>query len=460
MSIREAASFGRWRSLPSWAALIANPMAATREIHAAYGPYVTLAYPFSKPSNPNVLGCIADVELYRAVLSSPDVWRGVNISFRGLRGYAPQRLSAGMTRMRGARAAHYRHLIGPPLKRPAVATLSPQMAAVADELVAAWPRDVPTNLLTLAEHLMQELAISLLFGDDRARGMPIAKMIARQGNAARLIPGREFLAWARVAATQERLLLEWAEHKRGNLDAKDILSIIVNNPDENGRLPDREIIGGLTSFIFGATFETCQNGIAWTLILLAQHPQIAGQLADEIIGALQGAPPTIDRVGQLPLLDAVIKEGLRLLPPVPLQIRRSLVPTNLGGVEMKAGTHLLLSGHLINRNANMYPDPNRFVPARWRDLDPSAYDYTVFGAGGRMCPGAVFASQLAKISLSAILSRYRVDMVRGARIDYRNRVTLSPYPGVPVILRNVSVPPAATPISGGIHDLVHLPQAA
>jgi cytochrome P450 len=462
MSGLAVTALGQWRALAYLAAVISDPMAGTRRIHAGHRPYVTLAlpFPFSRRSRPGLMGFIADVDLYRTVMSSPDIWRGVNIDFRGFRGNATQRLSSGMTRMRGASAAHYRALIGPPLKRPAVVALSPQMAAVADELVASWPRNVPTDLLPLTERLMQELAVSLLFGNDRARGMPIAKMLAWQSHAARLIPGREYLVWARMADRQERALLDWAEQKRGDVDAKDILSIIANNPDEKGAPPGPEIIGGLTGFIFRATFETCQNGLAWTLILLAQHPRIAGEVADEVVGALRGALPTIDRIGTLPLLDAVINEGLRLLPPVPIQIRKSMVATDLGGVAMKPGTRLLLSGHLINRNPDVYPDPDRFVPERWHELEVSAYDYTVFGAGGRMCPGSVFASQVAKTALAAILSRYRIDMVRDARIGYRNRITLSPYPRVPVILRDLAEPPVATRIAGAIHKLVRLPHAA
>jgi cytochrome P450 len=260
-----------------------------------------------------------------------------------------------------------------------------------------------------------------------------------------------------VAAKQERAILEWAAQKRGHLDDKDIMSILANNMDERGAPPSREIIGGLLSFIFGATFETCQNGLAWTLILLAQHPKIASMLADEIGAALAGSKPTIDRVGALPLLDAVINEAMRLLPPVPLQFRKSTAETTLGSIDIRPGTRILISGYLVNRNPELYEEPDCFLPERWRRLAPLPYDYTVFGAGAHMCPGAIFANQIAKIALSAILSRNRVEMVRGARIDYRNRVTLSPYPRVPMIFRDLSALPVAVPVAGRIHELVRLP---
>jgi cytochrome P450 len=326
------------------------------------------------------------------------------------------------------------------------------MAAVAEKEVSSWSTNVLIDLLPLTERLSRELAIKLLFGDERERAIPIANMITKGVAASRFLPGREFVSWLTIAAKQERAILDWAEQKCGDLDAKDILSIIVNSPDETGQPPSPAIIAGILSFVFGATYETCRNGLAWTLIMVAQHRQIAGPLAAEIIGALGGGLP--DQIDALPLLDGVIKEAMRIFPPVPVQYRKSIVATELGGAYIAPGTRLLASIHLINRNPDLYCQPDRFRPERWETLDPSPYDYTVFGAGNRMCPGFIFAIQMMKISLAAILSRYRVTIARNARIDYRTRITLSPYPSVPVILRDIAEPPDHSPISGGIHKLV------
>jgi cytochrome P450 len=446
---------GKGRSLAYFARFISDPLTMARALHEAHGPFVLLQFPWSRRSRPSLLLCIANGELYRAAFAPSEVWRGVKIQY-GIKNHASDRLAMGMTRMRGARHAHYRQLLAPPLSKPAVAASSPEMASLAEEEVSSWPRNVPVNLLELTERLMLEYAIGVLFGSDRERAMPIAKTMIKQGAATRIWPGREFLHWITIAAKQERAILDWAKEKRGDLDARDILSIIVNNPDETGAPPSRAIIAGLLSFTFGAAFETCQNGLAWTLVMIAQHPKVAGALAEEINGALAGGPPTIDRVGALPLLDQVVKEGLRIFPPVPLQFRKSTVATSLGGAEIAPDTELMASLYLINRNPDLYGEPDRFRPERWDGLDPSPHDYVVFGAGNRMCPGFIFGTQTMKISLAAILSRYRVTMVPHARIDYRTRITLLPYPGIPVVLRDVAEAPQAAPIRGGIHKLVDL----
>lgn len=448
---------GRLPSLSVLLGLSVDPLATTRRLHSAHGPYVVLNLPHSRRSRPQILGCIADAELYRTMFSSPDAWRGVNVGMRAFKNHALNRLNLSMTRLRGARHAHYRRLLSPPLSKPAVAAMSPAMAAMAQAHVLSWPRGTAIDLLRLTEHLMQGLAIGLLFGDDQERAQPIARMIARLAAAAWPFPGRAYLTALRTAPKLERAILQWADEKRGELNPKDILSILVNNPDERGAPPSRELIEGILTFSFGAAYETCQNALVWTLIVLTQHPLVAAQLAEEIDGAVHGGPPAMDRIGHLPLLDGVVKEGMRLFPPVPLQFRRSVIATNLGDARIPAGVRVLASAYLINRNPNIYDEPYRFRPERWRDLEPSPYDYPVFGAGGRMCPGFMFGNQMVKIALAAILSAHRVELVPGARIDHRATITLSPYPAVPIILRDKTNAPIATPLTGRIRELIDLP---
>jgi cytochrome P450 len=300
----------------------------------------------------------------------------------------------------------------------------------------------------------------LLFGDDQERARRIAKKITYGAAAAWPVPGRAALAWFRIAPKLEQEIMAWATQKRGETDPKDIFSIIVNNPDECGRPASRELIGGVLSFTFGAAYETCQNVLNWALVLLTQHPEIAGNLADEIDSAIGDGPPSMDKIGGLPLLDGVVKEAMRLFPPVPIQFRRSTVETHLGDMRVPAGMRVLASAFLINRNPEIYHDPTRFHPERWPNLSPSPYDYTVFGAGGRMCPGFMFGNQMVKIALATVLSRYRVELAPLAHINHRTTITLVPYPDLPVIFRNKAKRPVASPMSGTVRELVDLPFSA
>lgn len=451
---------GRLASLPVLAGFASDPIMTLRRLHAERGPYVLLEYPHSHRSRPRFVGFIAESGLYRSVASKLDVWRSVNIGMRApFSDHPASRLAVSLTRLRGARHAHYRRLLAMPLSKPSVAGMSLDMAAMAKRSVEAWPRDRPMDFVPLASRLMQDFTISLLFGDDHARALPVAAMIGDGVAAAWPFPGPAYFKWLRTAPKLERAILDWAEEKRGDLDPNDIFSVLVNNPDETGAPPSREIIGGILAFTFGAAYDTSQNALAWTLLLLAQHPKVAADLADEIDGALGGGLPSMDKIGALPLLDNVVKEAMRLFPPVPVHCRRSVVDVDLGATRLPAGVRVFISAFLINRDPALYKDPDRFIPERWRDLNPTPFEYPVFGAGGRTCPGALFGNQMVKTALGAILAAHRVELAPGARINHRTAVTLAPHPGVPVVLREKGAPARTMPLSGSVRRLVDLPVA-
>src|SRR5438874_658790 len=85
-------------------------------------------------------------------------------------------------------------------------------------------------------------------------------------------------------------------------------------------MTDTELVGQAT-ILFGASFETTASTLTWTVFLLAQHPAIMAELMDELDRVLGGNAPTRDQLAQLSFLDRVIKESMRILPPVPFTIR-------------------------------------------------------------------------------------------------------------------------------------------
>ena len=450
--------FGRLRSLPVLFGIASNPISTMRRLHAENGRYVILKYPHSRGVQPQVLACIADSGLYRTVASNPEAWRPVNVGWRLFKNHAATRLRVSFTRLRGPRHAHYRRLLALPLSKPAVAGMSTDMAAIARRRVELWQRNEPLDFMPLARDLMQNFAINLLFGSDHTRARPIAGMIGAGAAAAWPFPGPAYLKWLRIAPKLECAINEWAKEKRGDLNPKDIFSVLVNNPDHDWP-PASEILGGILAFTFGAAYETCQNALAWTLVLLVQHPRVVATLTEEINSAVGGGLPSMDRIGALPLLDGVIKEGMRLFPPVPLQFRRSLLEAELGGAHIPQGMRVLISAYLINRDPELYGEPNKFKPERWHGLDRSSFQYPVFGSGGRMCPGVLFGSQMVKIAIAAILSSHRVELAPNARIDHRAAITLTPHPGVPIVLREKGAAPSSTQLSGSIRELVDLSDA-
>src|SRR5262249_17813532 len=159
-----------------------------------------------------------------------------------------------------------------------------------------------------------------------------------------------------------------------------------------------------------------QTVLLWTLVLLAQHPDVARDLVDEVSGGLAGEAVTLARVGNLPLLDAVVKESMRGVPAVPYQVRIATPPAGLGGDAVAAGSHAILSAFLTNRDPQVYDEPTRFRPDRWSRINPTPFDYLAFSGGPRMCPGSWFGTAVVKVALATILARLRVSILPGTRI--------------------------------------------
>ena len=82
------------------------------------------------------------------------------------------------------------------------------------------------------------------------------------------------------------------------------------------------------------------SALTWTVLLLAQHPRVASDLVDEVDGRLKGDPPSADQLGDMPLLDHVVKESLRVIPPVPVTWRIAAQQVELGGYAVPQGTEV------------------------------------------------------------------------------------------------------------------------
>ena len=113
----------------------------------------------------------------------------------------------------------------------------------------------------------------------------------------------------------------------------------------------------------------------------------------------------------------VLKEAMRLFPPVPLHSREANKEIDLGnGHIIPAGTNIFMSVYTIHRDPRHFPDPEKFDPERFspqNSVGRHPYAYTPFGIGRRMCVGHVYATMEAKTILSTVLRRYRVTEIEG-----------------------------------------------
>lgn len=450
-----------------------DPLIATRRSFDSFGPLVILteALPFIRPARAVMLGVplvwTAGAVFYRELLSDPDRWRGTSLLPGGPKHSAARRTSSGLTRMTGYRHTHYRKLLLNPLRRTNVKALLKDMVVLAEREIASWPLEKMIDLWEYARRLMRVFAVELLFGGGGDQAYSIADLVSRlmehKWDRRAFIfpinlPNTLYGQIVRESEDLEKRLLVWVASKRGRFDNRDLASIIVNSPDADGNLADDATVVGQLPSLFAAASEASQGVLAWTLLILMQHPRVAEALLDELRHELGGASPSLEGAVDLPLLDAVVKESMRILPPVPLQIRVAQCDTTIAGNEIPQGSRVILNTFLTNRMPELYLEGDLFRPERWFTIAPNAFEFPVFSAGPHSCPGYWFGSTAVKVALAAILTRYRINLPVDARIDYRVQPTMRPLAGIPVFLTlQHGGTHSATPISGKIRDLVSFP---
>jgi cytochrome P450 len=444
-----------------------DPIAAVRRAYAEFGPFAVLRSPFRFVRfQKTVVALAVGAEFNRQVLSDTALWRTAHVGPGGPRNSASRRMSRGIFRMQGREHEHHRRLLLPPLRRKNIDARDSDLAKLVQDEVKTWPLGKPIDLWQLSRRMLQVLSIGLLFGNDRARGLPIAQMNYRwlrstwsKGvNLCPLnIPGTPFHRMLSTAEALEREVLAWVACGAHDSGTNNFLSILATSPDETGCPTSPSKVAAQIPSLLLAAVETCQDALIWTLVLLDQHPKIAHDLLDELHGREVGDSPSLADIADLPLLEAVIKESMRLLPPVPQQYRVALQDTTLAGFPLPRLARVVLSPFLTNRNPDLFPAPDRFKPERWASIDPSPYEYFVFSGGPRICPGNWLAFAMIKMAVATILTRYRIAVEPGARIDYRVGLALSPRGEVPATLHRQDAAFVAAPIRGRIRELVQLP---
>jgi cytochrome P450 len=450
-----------------------DPLVTTRRVFAAAGPFVILAeaLPVVRPARAVLLGVplvlTAGAAFHRQLLSDPEKWRGASLLPGGPKHSAARRMSAGLTRLTGHRHAHYRKLLLQPLHKTSVHAISERMADRAAAEAATWPIEEPIDLSEYARRMMRNIALELLFGGSSEQSCAIAdrvsRLMERKWDWSVIafpinLPVTTYGRVVRDAAVLERLMLEWAAAKGGHVNETDLASIIVNSSDADGNPPDDAVIVGQLASLLAAASEASHSVLIWTLFLLQQHPRVAAILFYELRDRLGGGSPSLDQASELPYLDAVVKESMRVLPPVPLQIRVAQSDTTIAGHPVPKGTRVMLNTFLTNRMPELYPEADVFRPERWFEIAPTVFEFPVFSGGPHSCPGYLFGATAVKIALAAIITRYSIDLLPATHIDYRVQPTLRPRYGVSVHLRRQDGgAPKPMPVTGNIKDLVKLP---
>jgi cytochrome P450 len=360
-------------------------------------------------------------------------------------------LGNGLVTASNAVQRRQRKLVAPALAHRRVVGYAKAMVQLAEAAQGQWTEggviDVHQEMMQLTQVIVAqtllhadvlpesaELSHALTVANEWA-GHGIAQLIA----IPKVVPTPRNLklrkAIRRLDSTVYRLIAE----RRASGDQGDILSMLLLAKEEGGGegMSDQQVRDEVLT-IFLAGHETTANALTWTFYLLSRHPEVARRVRVEVAQALGGRSPTYQDLGRMPYALQVLKESMRLYPPVYAISRRAVKDLPVDDFMIKRGTILFINIYAMHRNAEIYPDPERFDPDRFspeNEKQRARDAYLPFGAGPRNCIGSAFAMMEGHLLLAALAQRVNFELVPGQTIVEEPLVTLRPKSGIRMVVR-------------------------
>jgi len=365
----------------------------------------------------------------------------------------------------GPQQAAFTQITDPYLSRGAIGRQFDDIRASVLAEVSSWQPGVH-DFYTLARRLTERVAFTLLFGQhESGRFAAFGDLLheyhrANWAPAARLfpvdLPGTAYRHVLDGAKTLQSYIHDWIKSAAATPEGRSLVQSLVQGKGHDGCPFSHGSITAAIAMLSWLSYETTATALSWATLLLAVHPAVLADLYDEIDAHLPVEEIDADTLMALPLLDAVVKEAMRLIPPVPFMGFRTVNDVEIAGYPLARGSRFYVVPQLTHRLPEIYAAPNRFRPGRWFSIKPTPYEYLPFGAGQRRCPGAWLAETNLKLALAMMLSRFRPSVPAGARFDRMYAVVTMPKNGVPLDLlpRDANVAASANgSYSGSIFDL-------
>lgn len=182
-----------------------------------------------------------------------------------------------------------------------------------------------------------------------------------------------------------------------------------------------------------AGMDTIAITIEWAMAELLRHPRVIQKGHDELDHIIGHERNIVEKdLENLPYLQSIIKEALRMHPPTPLMLpHKANANLNIEGYEIPKGTSVLVNVWAIARDPDIWPNPHEFKPERFfeEDVDITGHDFRIlpFGAGRRVCMGAKMSISLVTLMLGHLLQHFDWRPPNGVKAE---EISMAEIPGV------------------------------
>ena len=329
----------------------------------------------------------------------------------------------------------------------------PKMVEAANEQLARWRAAGASHVAAIDEDMTEAtfavIARTVLAGIDESEGAEIKRTgrayltpIGWAVAAALMLwpedmwhPGRTQM---RTAAREGRDVVQRLLDKRRaqGVAGDDLVArmLAARNPDTGAPMTDEQVIDNLATFLL-AGHETTAKALTWTLYLLARAPEWQERVREEVREVTGGNPVSAGDIAKLLVTQRVLKEAMRLYPPVPAMTRVNREAVEIGGVSLPAPALIVIPVYVVHRHRKLWDDPDRFDPDRFLAESEAKHhrmQFMPFGVGPRVCIGASFAMIEATAVLATLLQGARFGWDGKHAPEPISRVTLHPKGGMPL----------------------------
>ena len=334
-------------------------------------------------------------------------------------------LDRGVLVVDGEDHDRYRKLMEPPLHPSRLPDYTQMMVSQTDRVTSQWQDGETVDMLVESRKIALLIIMQTLFSKDVWNDLPriwnpILKAIEYISPGAWIIwRNMPRFGFRKPLKELDDYLFEIINSRRkqnseGEKQFADLLQHLIN-----AGLTDKIIRDQMLTMMI-AGHDTSTALLAWVFALLGQHPETHEQLVKEI-----------DTQEKSALLDQVIKESLRLYPPIHIGNRRVAEDMEFTEGKVPAGERMFYSIYLTHRDPEIWENAEQFCPDRFshgRKTPPFAY--VPFGGGPRACIGAAFGQAEARIVMTRLLQTFSFEPVNPHQIHAHMGATLEPRPGV------------------------------
>jgi enediyne biosynthesis protein E7 len=323
-----------------------------------------------------------------------------------------------------------RRMIQPAFHRRILDQFSGLIGKVNDKYAERWAakaaRGEPINVCDETSELTLEIVLNSIFGTDLERlerqlGANPFEVVAKE-------PNRD-LKFAFRFRSLGRLVAELIARRRHDTEKHfDFLSMLMATRDRNtdSGMSERELIDEVLTLIV-AGHETTASSLAWTWLLISQHPEVAAALSAEADAAGAAHPLGLDAAESLHFTTQVLQESLRLYPPGWLFTRRTIEADELGGFSVAPRTDVFICPYLLHRHPAYWDEPEEFRPQRFEAADAAErhrFSYIPFSVGPRHCIGENIAMFEMLVHLQTMCKRFRLTRTIPEPIELEAQINL------------------------------------